>query len=1081
MQANEDFLRFLATDDQDPVRDDPNTARFTEFLNEGRSPAESFQGMGERPQEGAASPPVRPDEAFNLRLKSSQPPPKRSPLWESFKEGVEASTSGNVTRTVLNDHTIKEAKEDPGFWESLVHSAGEMVGDLPFFAAGGALGMALGEFTGASLGATIGSIGGPAGTAVGIGIGSIAGGIAGTGFGAMALNTFIKESLKEYHQFQNSGGDLTFGEFLEQGERVASHTLKDGLMGSVLGFVGRAVPYLRDMPGIGKLFDTKYVGKPLEKAVGLGAEVATAVGVPAVAESRLPTAEEVAQATILFGGMKVAHAAGARASKLPANLSEYTSKKSGSRINLALADQLEAQNLAYPPIQELSGVEGKLNANNTDLLANIAAFDASYIQQVISKIDTLSPKDYPSAQDLGLALRDKLLPKPQRLGLALQSPPKPESSKPLTGRGTQAPTSEEALKAVNVEKERFGPRERAPIEVPEEVEPELFDLEKPEKQEIRLLPELNPLRAGIESISPDTFPSDYVAGEHIIHEYQQERGRQYKDLTQRYRELNERTSNDYQMEQELASDIEDFISEFSKSAAPNSPESQVLEAARRLRSKLIAVDAEGNDAGFHEVSLHQLMETNKSLKKIPNWGAPGDFRRVINRVIQNVDSVIERRVSAIDPELGEEYKSLNSDYRKFKETFDNKNTIPLLNPHAKPADMYSKFSGIDNFKALNAAIGETSSGAELINKLRRDVWTKAVGEKGFNARTEGQLVDAVRNKSARDFGNLMEFLDPDQRLQFNERVERVEAMRETDARLEKEYEDAKKVYEDSKAENTRIKKEHAKGTGRSKQEQAVEKARQRQLEAERVEEQTAKDRYHKSREALKKKGRVKEARKQVEDNQGLLVDLLKQDPAEIVKNLNSIEGINRLKEQCKKIQDGDELFKSAAKHETGKMFDFVREGVIESGRFPYLEMEKRLSNKEFRAKLSALNGPKFVQSMDELVSVSKSLSRNYKKMQAELKNDPKASESLAKGMAMLGLTSHMSIPGAVATMGGRAALNKFTIFMDKGNYTQEGISKAVKEARELKSGNAKKIQQARLELEKLAVFGGQREKSPSLK
>jgi len=233
---------------------------------------------------------IEPQKERQLNLpfvpKSEKPKPatgtekKQSKLLESFSQGLQESASGEIAQQFFDPATQQEIVQDPTFWESLVKESGTITGDLPYMAAG------------ATLGAAIGSPGGPIGATVG------------GAFGAMAVPAFLKESLKQYREYQQSGKeDLTFGEFLQKADKVANRTLNEGLFGVILGTTAKAIPMLKELPGIGSLFNSK-VAQTTSKVV---AEAGVATAVPAAVEGRLPEAKDFAHALALFGGFSLAH------------------------------------------------------------------------------------------------------------------------------------------------------------------------------------------------------------------------------------------------------------------------------------------------------------------------------------------------------------------------------------------------------------------------------------------------------------------------------------------------------------------------------------------------------------------------------------------------------------------------------------------------------------------------------------------------------------------------------------------------------------------------------------------------------
>ncbi len=261
-------------------------------------------------------------------LVNSVQPNQSQSIGQSFKSGLQSSASGELAKSVFGGKSEEEVAQDPGFWAQLVHTGGELTGDTPYFLAG------------ATLGGALGSAFGP--------LGAVVGGSA----GAMAMPAFIKESLKEYRKYVEKGNDLTFGEFFNSADKVASKTLNQGLFGAILGSVNKAMPLLKNIPGIGNLFNSKIA----QKGATVAAEAATVATVPAVSEGRLPTTNDFAHALALVAGLNILHIPGAIRDKI---------NKQGKASGLTPEEFVkspEARNLVQDVNQVFSKAELQKNA-----------------------------------------------------------------------------------------------------------------------------------------------------------------------------------------------------------------------------------------------------------------------------------------------------------------------------------------------------------------------------------------------------------------------------------------------------------------------------------------------------------------------------------------------------------------------------------------------------------------------------------------------------------------------------------------------------------------------------------------------
>ncbi len=218
---------------------------------------------------------VQPSTDIQQQKPESKPEAGSPGLFQSFKSGLNESSTGEIKR-LLNGDFSDNPHEERDFIDTFAHGIGSFIGDLPAFAFGGAGGAAAGS-----------AVAGPPGA------------IAGAGAGGMGLAEFIKEALVQFREHRKS--DETFGQFLKRAETISGSTLRGASMGGILSAVNASLPLLKKIPGLGKVFDTKIGGK-----VGtIAAETAAAGTIPALSEGRLPTANEYANAAALITGLHI--------------------------------------------------------------------------------------------------------------------------------------------------------------------------------------------------------------------------------------------------------------------------------------------------------------------------------------------------------------------------------------------------------------------------------------------------------------------------------------------------------------------------------------------------------------------------------------------------------------------------------------------------------------------------------------------------------------------------------------------------------------------------------------------------------
>lgn len=856
-------------------------------------------------------------------------PPEPLGFVRAFKEGLKESATGEIEQVLYGSIPPRDRKlvADPGFFEGVVKGIGTLTGDLPWI------------FSGGMLGGAVGSSAGPIGS------------VAGTASGGLAFPTFVKESMREYRAFQDRGNDITYGEFISSANTITNHTLRDGALGLMLAGVQRIIPLVNSsdnaaLAPLRALFATKYAGRPIQEALSLGAEAVTAVSVPSISQGQIPALKDIAQASLLFLSQRAAH--------IPQQLSNIIRKAQSDGLNLALAEQIQAQNLAYPPLQEFKGKD-PIYQNSRELDRNIAAFDESYMQNITQKIEAISPQNIESTHDAGLILRSMLL-NPETL--LIESPTPPIKPEPL--------------------------------------------------QPIPLIQ--NPIRQATEQLSPHVYASEAQAGREIYRQFTENRAAERAPLRDRYEQLVENVEALQAFDPELHTEATQFLERFEGSVTPHTPEATLLSKTRALTRMLATRGENGDISGYNQFQISNLIKTNRSLKKVPLWDVQPDIRNNINELTQRVDESIVRHLNETAGEgVSNEYLQLNRDYHEFKMRYDNKDTQSLFKRNVKAESIYKQYTNLDNFNIITDALETTPQGQQVLNNLRREVWQRELGPDVFNARTEGEFTAAIENVTDRTFNNLMEFLEPRQQADMANSVQHTNQIRQATTNAAETHANQMREYQ----------------------------------------------------RALTQHKNTKQMSKQVQFQQGLLVGLLQKDPAKLVENMRTIEGINRTRESLSKVTGGKEAMAALAKFETQDMLGFMADSYIRTGRIPYKELSIQLKNKDFSAKLAALNGPKFVKDLGKLVNISDSLSDSYTKAQYKYRDDPVTALSATNIAVALGLATGNIGPALLVKAAERSVVrtiqNNANIWTQRKSYDQKHISQALEAARILKFGDRKEL------------------------
>lgn len=714
------MARRLGMQTQEPVQEEEQAQQqppVQEAAEESQIPEQEIQSeQPQQPQEEQQ--PQEPRQGPRLIAKSpeaqQQEQPKEPGYWETFKKGFNRSASGATAQ--LFGEAINEQEDKPqGFWKSVIQESGTLIGDAPFMGIGASMGAAMSGGNPIVAAATV-------------------------PFSAMAMPAFLKEATRQYRSFQDGGGDLSFGEFLSRADQVADRTLNEGLFGVMLGAIKKSVPLLEKIPGVKQLFDTRYIGGLAREATTIGAETAAATGIPAAIEGRLPTQEEVAKAGVLF--------AGGRASELPGQLMDVIKDSRSEKFNYALADNIEKLDLAYPSIKEFKKGENPIYKNNAALDRNLTAFDESYINNVVSQINSLSETQFASAHEAGTEMHRMLAP-------PVVIPANPT----MTQAATPAPV-------------------------------------KPTKRVVQLTQ--NPLQQAVETISPQVAPSKAELGRRVTREYEAARVRDYQPLRERYRSLDEQATGLTVVDQDIPDRIREFAERFEGSVIPGSSSQQVVNTARRMERLFEQLDEEGNVSGYNEVPIRTIIATNKAIKEIPSWDVPPEMKQNLHQLTAFMDEAIAGHLGNYSTELGREYTELNRDYAMFKNRYDNKDMRIFYDRTENSEAIATRFTNLDEFTQLTQALEGSPQGEEVLNLVRREAWQNKLGREALTARTEGDFEAATAKFTDREFNDLMEYLTPQQRQVAVNAMNHSNQIRESAIQTESQFSADKERYAQEK-------------------------------------------------------------------------------------------------------------------------------------------------------------------------------------------------------------------------------------------------------------------------------------------
>lgn len=260
----------------------------------------------------------------------------------------------------------------------------------------------------------------------------------------------------------------------------------------------------------------------------------------------------------------------------------------------------------------------------------------------------------------------------------------------------------------------------------------------------------------LDRIAPVEFRTTAEAGETLKNVAQEiktpikeEFNHRWEDFSQKVKALPE------SIEIQLSKDLESFIENKRGSLllGESAPESRVLRAAENLFERL---GSEVN--GFRGVTVDELIKTKRTLADVADYEFGGsNFESAYKKLVEDVNLAIDRNIAKSSPELSQEYRSLNSDYSTFKNTFENKNVLPLFEPKNQNYNsIYTQFvNNPDKLQALETILRATPEGQQVLNQVKRDFAQRVVESPNMSAREARNLTQSLGPQFARDVEDFM--------------------------------------------------------------------------------------------------------------------------------------------------------------------------------------------------------------------------------------------------------------------------------------------------------------------------------------
>jgi len=161
------------------------------------------------------------------------------------------------------------------------------------------------------------------------------------------------------------------------------------------------------------------------------------------------------------------------------------------------------------------------------------------------------------------------------------------------------------------------------------------------------------------------------------------------------------------------------------------------------------------DRALIGVTLNDLIKTKRTLGDVANWEFGGsNFQSAYKQLVGDIDRAVENTLERFNPELRAAYEQLNAEYSSFKDLFENKNVLPLFEPKNQ------------NYNSIYTSF---VSNPDKLRSLEDIMWNNPRGQQLINQvkRDYAQRVIENPNMTARDLRNLANVLGP----QYNDAIQ----------------------------------------------------------------------------------------------------------------------------------------------------------------------------------------------------------------------------------------------------------------------------------------------------------------------
>lgn len=237
----------------------------------------------------------------------------------------------------------------------------------------------------------------------------------------------------------------------------------------------------------------------------------------------------------------------------------------------------------------------------------------------------------------------------------------------------------------------------------------------------------------LNQIAPTTFENSLEGGNTIINTARQIKEPIKEQFNEAWGNFNREIETINAPQPQLAEDLRTFVNRNRGSLLLG----ESAPESRVLRAAEVLLNRLEQEGAYTGINLGDLVKTKRTLGDVANWEFGGsNFESAYKKLVADVDQAIDRTLQNINPALREQFEHLNEGYSNYKQVFENKNSIKLFeerNPNI--IGIYENFvRNPDKLRALEEVLIQTPEGQAVLSRVKRDFAQREISKPNLTDR-----------------------------------------------------------------------------------------------------------------------------------------------------------------------------------------------------------------------------------------------------------------------------------------------------------------------------------------------------------